>query len=154
MPQDFLVRQDECGQFDLQISGGDFATVDGFETAILVSLFSDARAPASSVQEAQSRRGWVGDILSAGSGRGIGSLLWLYEQSRITAEIKNQIADAARRCMQWMVADGVAQSVAASVTESTLRSVTIRIDIVTITGDVQSYAVLWRNTNGANISSI
>ena len=152
--QDFMVRQDANGLFDLQISGGDFSTVDGFETAILVSLFTDGRAPASAVADAGSRRGWVGDILTAASGRGVGSRLCLYDQSRLTRDIKNQVANAAERSLRWLVQDGAARSVSASVEEDTLRGVSIRVDIVTNSGDVQSYAALWRRTSGANISRL
>jgi phage gp46-like protein len=152
--QDFLVKQDETGLFDLRISSGDFATVDGFETAILVSLFTDGRAPASAVSDAGSRRGWVGDILTAGRGRCIGSRLLLYDESRLTRDIKNQVANAAERSLRWLVQDGAARSVSASVDEDFNRGVSIRIDITTNSGDVQSYAALWRRTSGANISRI
>jgi phage gp46-like protein len=152
--QDFLIRQDRFGAFDLEIADGDFATVSGFEAAILVSLFTDGRAPGSAVADAGSRRGWIGDILTAARGRGIGSRLWLYDQSRLTRDIKNQVADAAQRSLKWLVDDGAARSVTAFVEEDTKRGVSIRVDIVTNSGDVERYAALWRRTSGANISRI
>ena len=149
MTQDFLLRQDEDGVYDLRIADRDFETVDGFETAILTSLFTDARAPASAVERATDRRGWTGDILTAAEGRSLGSLLWTYEQSRLTQDIRNQIAVAAERALRWMVQDGEARSVAARVISGDVRSVSLQIDITTIGGDVQSYVVLWRNTRGS-----
>ena len=48
---------------DLSILGGDLATDDGLRTAVIISLFTDARARADDpLPEADAdRRGWWGD---------------------------------------------------------------------------------------------
>ena len=146
MTQDVrLIRKDD-GLFDLTVSNNILETVDGFETAIIVSLLTDARAPSSSVQSPSRRRGWVGNIITAASGRELGSRLWLFSQSRLTDAILNDLAIAAQESLNWMVEDGIAKSVVATVLKTDLRSVIVNITITTIEGKEQRYAVLWRQT--------
>lgn len=151
MKQDVLLKQDGNGFFDLRVADADFESVNGFETSIIVSLFTDQRAPSSSVQSAERRRGWVGNILTADIGRSLGSLLWLYDQSRLTREIMNKVEIEAENCLSWMVEDNIAREVTARVTQSQKRGIVVEIDIITIDGKSQRYAVLWRNTSGTNI---
>lgn len=148
MSQDVrLVRKDD-GLFDLQVSNNVLETVDGFETAIIVSLLTDARAPSSAVQTPSRRRGWVGNVLNAASGRQLGSRLWLYKQARLTDAVLNNITVAAQESLNWMIEDGIAKSVAATALKNDLRSVTVNIVITTVKGKEERYAVLWRQTGG------
>ena len=146
MTQDVKLARKDDGLFDLAVSNNVLETIDGFETAIIVSLLTDARAPSSSVQTPSRRRGWVGNILTAASGRELGSRLWLYSQSRLTDAVLNELAVAAQESLNWMVEDGIAKSVAASVLKNDSRSVTVTIVITTVEGKEQRYAVLWRRT--------
>jgi len=146
MSQDVQLVRKSDGLFDLVVSNNVLETIDGFETAIIVSLLTDARAPSSSVQTPSRRRGWVGNILTAASGRELGSRLWLFSQSRLTDAILNDLAVAAQESLNWMIEDGIAKSVAATVLKTGLRSVTVNIVITTIEGKEQRYAVLWRQT--------
>lgn len=147
MNQDVQLVKNADGLFDLAVSNNTLDTIDGFETAIIVSLLSDARAPSSSVQTPSRRRGWVGNILTAASGRELGSRLWLFSQSRLTDEILNDLAIAAQEALDWMIEDGIAKSVAATVLKNDLRGVTVTIVITTIEGKEQRYAILWRQTS-------
>jgi len=153
MSQDILVKQDANGFFDLRVKDNDFESVDGFETAIIISLFTDARAPSANVESPERRRGWVGDILTAEIGRDLGSTLWLYEQSRITQNILNQIKQAARESLVWMVEDGIAKDVATAVRQTDTRAIEIDIIIKTLQNRVERFSVLWRRTNLSNIES-
>ena len=146
MNQDVRLIRKADGLFDLVVSNNILETVDGFETAIIVSLLTDARAPSSAVQTPSRRRGWVGNVLNAASGRQLGSRLWLYKQARLTDATLNNIAIAAQESLNWMIEDGLAKSVAATVLKNGLRSVTVNIVITTIEGKEQRYAVLWRQT--------
>ena len=147
MTQDVLIKQDSNGLFDLQIVDQDFAGVDGFESALVVSLFTDSRAPSSAVQSAENRRGWVGDVLTSNIGRALGSLLWTYDQSRLTREILNQVGDAAQNALLWMVEDGIIKDVQATVTQETKRGIVVNIKLITPDGKNQEYAALWRATS-------
>lgn len=150
MKQDVRLTRNENGLYDLSILDGDFEAVDGFETAILVSIFTDDRAQPFQVSSADRRRGWIGNIETAAIGRSLGSLLWLYQQSRLTQDILNQMSIEAQSSLNWMVEDGEAKSVSAVVTRSGQRDILITIDIVTTDGRDQQYTVLWRNTGNVS----
>lgn len=147
MTQDVKLVRTSQGIFDLAISNNVLDTVDGLETAIIVSLGTDARAPASTVQTPSRRRGWVGNILTADSGRQLGSLLWTFKQARLTPAVLNDLGVAAENALSWMIEDGLAKSVQASVSKTDLRSVSVNILIVTPEGKELRYAFLWRQTS-------
>lgn len=88
---------------------GDILTEDQLDTAIVVSLFTDARAEAHEIVKPQMRRGWVGD-LEDGS---IGSKLWLLEQERLTLAVLARASDYAEKALEWLVDDQIAVSVVA-----------------------------------------
>lgn len=98
--------------YDLQIGAdGDIVTEDQLDTAILVGLFTDARAASYEIVKPQLRRGWVGD-LELDPGESLGSKLWLIDQERLTAAVLGRAADYARAGLQPLVDDGIATSVA------------------------------------------
>ena len=146
MSQDVRLLRNADGLYDLNVLNNVLETVDGLETAIIVSLLTDARAPASVVQTPSRRRGWVGNILTASSGRQLGSRLWTFHQARLTDATLNDLAVAAQESLNWMVEDGLAKSVSATVLKDGLRGVTVNVSITTIEGREKQYAVLWRQT--------
>lgn len=98
--------------YDLQLSPeGDFVSSDQLDTAILVSMFTDARAAAYEIVRPALRRGWVGD-LELDDEESHGSKLWLLEQERLTPVIVTKAADILKSCLAWMVTDRIASSVA------------------------------------------
>ena len=151
MRQDMLIKSDQYGLYDLQIEGADFSSAEGFETAIPTSFFSDARASAVQVQEAKSRRGWVGNILNIDSGRQLGGLLWILEQARITDDTINFAQIYAQDSLQWMIEDGIARSIKVSIERNGHRGLTILTDITSINNTVQRYVTLWRATDFSRI---
>ncbi len=146
MSQDVRIVRKDDGLFDLNVSNSAFETVDGFETAIIVSLFTDARAPSSVVKTPSRRRGWIGNILTANSGLELGSRLWTFEQARLTEPTLNDIAVAAQESLSWMVQRNQAKSVSATAEKTGLRDVTVNVSITTIQGKEERYSVLWRRT--------
>ena len=146
MAQDVRLIRNEHGIYDLGVVDHVFDTVSGLETAIVVSLFSNARAPASQIETPTKRGGWVGNILTSDTGRQVGSRLWTFDQSRLTPDIMNQVSVAAQESLSWMVEDGLAKTVNAQATKVAERKVTIDVQIVTITGKEERYSLLWRNT--------
>lgn len=96
--------------FDLQIGDdGDIVTADFFDTAILMSIFCERRATPSEVPESERRRGWIGNESTPGFE--IGSKLWLYYQARVTRSILSGLESVIRAGLQWMVDDGIAESI-------------------------------------------
>lgn len=145
--QDVLIKADAYGLYDIQINGADFASAYGFETAIAVSFFTDARADAVQVQEAFRRRGWPGNILYADEGLQLGGLLWLLDQARITADTLNFAQAYAQASLAWLLSGDIARSIRVTVERSGARDITILTDIITIENAIQRYITLWRNTD-------
>ena len=113
---------------DLLLGAGSLVTDDGLRTAILISLFSDARAPeeAALPEDGADRRGWWGDDFAAGgsaagggnaTGRNaigqnaIGSGLWLLQRAKITPATLQRAREAAFEALGWLVRDGIASAV-------------------------------------------
>lgn len=151
LSQDLHIVPDESGLYDLVINEdqADFDSVSGLDTAILVSLFTDARAPSSVVINASRRRGWVGNILYININRELGSLLWLLDQSRGTQKIYNNADLYIREAFAWMIEDGIASTIDIFVSQQT-RGIFIFIDINAVDNIIRRYQVLWRRTENAN----
>lgn len=149
--QDILIRANSDGLYDFVIDGNEFASAGGFETAIPVSLFTDARAPAALVSEPQYRRGWIGNLMTASTMRQLGSILWVLDQTRITQETLNIARLAAQDAFQWMVDDGVALGVLVDVTRSSNTGFIITIQITDTSNIVSRYQTLWRATDASVI---
>lgn len=107
---------------DLLLGNGQLATDVGMRTAILISLFTDARAADDEAlpELGGDRRGWWGDAFArdarpdAGTARDvgrIGSLLWLLSRSKITARTLAQAQQACEEALSWLVRDGIASAV-------------------------------------------
>jgi phage gp46-like protein len=107
---------------DLLLGNGQLATDAGMRTAILISLFTDARAADDEElpEAGGDRRGWWGDAFArdagpdAGTARDagrIGSLLWLLSRSKITARTIAQAQQACEDALAWLVRDGIASAV-------------------------------------------
>lgn len=149
--QDVLIKSDAQGLYDIQIDGADFASAYGFETAIPTSYFTDARASSVQVEQANRRRGWVGNILFLDLDRELGGLLWILDQARIIQDTLNFAKTFAHDSLQWMIDDGMARSISIEVEQSNPRAIAIKTDIVTIDNTVLRYYTLWRNTDLARI---
>lgn len=113
---DAVLNQNEALglEFDLALDDeGDILTNDFFDTALLVSVFSDKRALESEVFEPERRSGWIGNEFTPGFE--IGSKLWLYKQSRLTADVINSMISVVNESLQWMIDDNLAIAVSSSV---------------------------------------
>jgi|SRR6188474_1813327 len=89
---------------DLRITRDDLAIDDGLATAVLISLFSDARV--------EDERGWWADDAQPGWG----SELWRYERESIASINLAQVKAADEKALAWLVADGVLSAVRVEVT--------------------------------------
>lgn len=125
-----LSLDNDLSAIDLIVSGGSLATDDGLRTAILISLFSDARAPegAELPERGDDRRGWWGDAFAAQEVRddadAIGSTLWLLGRAKSLPAVVEQARRAAEASLGWLIRDGVAAGLA--VTAEALTSVGLR----------------------------
>lgn len=81
-------------------------------TAVLLLLFTDARAEANDLTFEQhgDRRGWVGDGFDVDTANGeapLGSRLWLFRRSVINEGTLRAVEDEARRALQPLITQGV-----------------------------------------------
>lgn len=148
--QDVLIRADAIGIYDLVVDGNVFASAGGFETAIPVSLFTDARAPSALVSEPQNRRGWIVNLLTSSTMRQLGSILWVLDQARVTQETLNTARLAAQDAFQWMLDDGIALAAFVDV-QQTRNGILILITITDTSNVVNRYQTLWRSTDASVI---
>lgn len=145
--QDVLVKIDDTGLYDLVIESGDFKAANGFETAIPISLFTDARAESFQVQNSQKRRGWAGNIQTIGVNFELGSQLWVYDQSRNTALIRNNVRNEVQSSLQWFIDRGIAAGIQVRQLANSIRGILIPIIFTRIDNIVDQYVTLWRRTD-------
>lgn len=109
--------RDAAGHYDLVIDedNRDLAVIDGLESAILISFFSDRRAAEDEVTDPMKRRGWIGDLVSEVPGDKHGSGLWLYEQSRLTGETRIGLRLEAEAALRWMTDESLIRAASAEV---------------------------------------
>lgn len=108
--------------FDGQLLTGDInqiaaglETEPGLKTAVIISLFSDARAGDDDELPfgETDRRGWWGDMLAGANGPKLGSKLWLLQREKHTTEVLRRAESYAKDALQWLIDDGIAASVLA-----------------------------------------
>lgn len=98
---------------DLALQQFALATDDGLETAVVLSLFSDARAhddDALPIGQTD-RRGWWADAYPIEAGDRFGSRLWLLRASKQLQQSLNDARQYAEEALAWLVKDGVAKKV-------------------------------------------
>jgi phage gp46-like protein len=144
---DIDITQDAAGGFDFDIENGDIKSVEGFDTAIKVSLFTDARAPEAKVTKPENRRGWMPNLASPVENREMGGLLWLTEQRRLTQDSLNEAVDYARKSLLWFVQDGLAKDVTVTGEIVPRQGISLTIVITTLDGRTDThYVPLWEVT--------
>ncbi|GJL37778.1 hypothetical protein TUM17576_45980 [Enterobacter hormaechei] len=95
---------------DWAISPGELANGDDFQTAAIISLFTDRVARADDPYEDNDRRGWWGDSTEQNQ---LGSRLWLIRREKLTREVALRSEEYAREALKWLVDDGVVMAVEA-----------------------------------------
>ena len=118
---------------DVRLAGGDVLTDGGLETAVYLSLFTDAQDPVSG------DGGYWGDAVDDAPR---GSLLWTLAREVVTAALPGRLVTICQDALRWLVDDGIAQSV--GVTASIVRRgvVAFVVTIVQASGSTQ-YSYNW-----------
>jgi phage gp46-like protein len=116
----------------------DLASGDDLETAVLISVFSDARAADDDVLPpgVTDRRGWWGDP-------NMGSKIWLLRRSILDAAVVAKARDYLKTALQWLLDDGVAFSVTVTTWQEGLNLLGARIVIKMSNGTVRNFAFAW-----------
>lgn len=102
-----LVWDAEGLQADWSVgAAGEVALAPPIETAVLVSLFTDARANDDDVLPPgqTDRRGWWGNLLDS---QPIGSRLWLLRRAKREPETLRLARDYIREALAWLIEGGL-----------------------------------------------
>jgi phage gp46-like protein len=97
-------------KYDNEIMAGDLAMADGLlagddslYTAVLHSLFTNARA--------EGQHGWWGELIGPAENDSYGSKLWLLRREKQTDETLLRAKEYAEVALAWLMADSIAESV-------------------------------------------
>lgn len=133
---------------DLRAEGDGYLETNGLETAIRLSLFTDARAqegddlPEGTGAFGEDLRGyWADSLLSTGA---MGSRLWTLKRSALTSETRQRARDFALEALAWMKSIGIASEIAV---ETEVAEAGVLLIGITITRESETparYAYLWR----------
>ena len=125
------------GQADIVLEGEALLMEGGLVSAILVSLFSDARAPEDSDLAKSDPRGWWPDDVTDR----YGSLLWLLQREKITPEILSKAKAWTATALSWLTEDGIAERVEVEVERQGLDRVAIGVKLYR--GNARRWNYLW-----------
>lgn len=132
---------------DWQLAGPDLAKGTDLETAVIISLFTDARADPDDVipDGTGNPRGWWGDT---GRPRRIGSKLWLLSRAKETEETRLRAQDYCEAALAWLTEDGVAASVdVVAAWQAQPGRLGVTVTITEPNGDVSNYQWAWKAVN-------
>lgn len=109
---DTALTYDEArNAFDIAIDGSGLAIDDGLRTAVIVSLFTDARVDANEVTPGTDRRGYWADRHTYTTDHITGSRLWLLAGEKQLDEVLNRAREYAQNALQWLIDDRIARAV-------------------------------------------
>jgi len=142
-----LVWDEDAVMFDLASLPGstDLALEEGLETAIAVSLFTDARAEVVELPPGETdRRGWFGEEFGTVSGDKIGSKLWLLDREKQTEEVRMKAIEYAEEALKWLIDDGVASAIDVDCQFPSRGVWQLSVDITKPkTGQAFKYSIIW-----------
>lgn len=116
---------------DLIYQNGGLKTDSGLKTAILISLFSDARE--------RNQRGWWGGE--------IGSKLWTLQNVKRSAETLKKAQDFAQKALSWLIEEKICKKVTVSAAYDNYGRLMLSVDLQKHDGNAR-FDFLWRNDNG------
>lgn len=140
-----LLFSPENFEADLQLFAGDLAADDTLETAILLSLFTDARATEDELVRfgGADPRGFWGDSLAEIEGDRFGSKLWLLAREKQTAETLNRARDYATEALAWLIEDGIADEVPIEADYPQRGLLALGVEVVQARVPRQRFAFVW-----------
>jgi phage gp46-like protein len=135
---DIKLIPDKYGNGDCCFLPGDIETDSGLQTAVFISLFTDARDPQTEAG------GYWGDSLDQSP---IGSLLWTLKREKMSADLPLRIREYCITSLKWLTDQNIAKSVEVTVEKLNMYGLFIQIDIIKADGSIinQKYAYNWIN---------
>ncbi|MEM8698934.1 MAG: phage GP46 family protein [Pseudomonadota bacterium] len=135
---------DGAGIADWSLRSGAISADRDLRSAVIVSLFTDARAPADAIAPGEDPRGWWGDLPNDG----YGSLLWLLHREKQTEIVRVRAEQYARNALAWLIEDGVVEALTVEASFPRLGNICISIEIVQA-GSVRRWDFLWQQIRGS-----
>lgn len=116
------------GPADIKVQGHELLRDPGFETSVLISLFSNARADNDDTlpQTTELRNGYWGSELVEFN---FGSKLWLLGRAKIDTTTLRLVEQYCKDALDWMVQDGIAQSIEAIAVKENNREIRFLVRI-------------------------
>lgn len=125
---------------DIKVENGDIVADNGLATSVLISLFSDARAPSAKMLPAGEAelKGWWGDLDDE---RKTGSLLWLINREKTIPEVAARAQEYCINALQWLKDEDIAENY--TVEAALVRPFSLQIKIAIERGAALGYSYLW-----------
>ncbi len=141
-----LIWDNATASADVALDGADIAMDDTFETACIVSFFTDRKADADAdlPDGSGDRRGWWGDAFSYVDGDEDGSQEWLLDRAKIETETLLAFGDYSKAALDWMKKDGVAAAVDIAIARLDTNLVGRQVIITKPDGTVSQYDYVWK----------
>jgi len=139
-----LTYDSQIGAFDVSIDAlnADLAREESLSTVVLLSLLTDRTAQANEVDPGADRRGWWADAFAEQVGDMFGSRLWLLAREKQLPATIARARAYIEEALAWLVADGLAKSVMATVFAPRRGWLVAQVDI-TLAGDSRRYRFEW-----------
>ncbi len=140
-----LVFDPESAAADLAIEGGDLAAESSLASALMLSLFTDARATDDELARfgGDDARGWWGDSLSDVDGDEYGSKLWLLQREKQTGETLARAKTYAEQALAWLISDGIADAVNVTAVYPRRSLLGLVVEPVRARAPRERYAYVW-----------
>jgi phage gp46-like protein len=140
-----LAWNNELAEADLVLDGPELAIEQGLDTAIIISLFTDARASADDELPggpgSDPRGFWADSVAPVVAGDVTGSRLWLLERAKRTPDTLRKVEAYASDALRWLLDDGHADQVACSAEAFGDSGISLAVR-VTVDGRDQAYSYL------------
>lgn len=124
---------------DIAIDAPDLKINQDLTSAVIISLFCNRLADPNDDFEGTDRMGWWGDTFATVNGSLIGSRLWELRRQKATQTVADLARQYCLEALQWLIEDGVAESVEVQTEIINLYTLAIGVQIFKPTGDMQNF---------------
>ena len=128
---------------DIVFENGDFKKEESLKTAVLISLFTDARCEIDEVPfQGKSQKGFWGDTLF---GEKTGSKLWLLSRVNSSNETITRTNEYVKEALNWLIEDNIAEDVVVNTYYKNKKTLSLNIQIIKSNKESESIDIenLW-----------
>lgn len=124
-------------EYDLEFSKGDFSKDDGLRSAVIISLFTDARITDEELELGETeKRGFWGDTFAEIDEDKLGSKLWRLSRAKQTDENLNKSREFVEKALLWLLTYDVASKVIVETSYPNRDCLLISVQIEKPTGEI------------------